>query len=112
MSTASNTPGNLLVVVPSGHNALGFWTSLLRLMVPEDVHSQENLDGAIAAGIAVQDYKRLDHQFIQLSVRVKGKVSLSVLVPRENVVAIVEGKKQDFPVGFFSGDTPNKAAPK
>lgn len=99
----SDKPASLFVLAPlDNYAALGFWKPFFGNLDPGEISFHETAT-ALVAGLAVKSYSLVDHQFVRASVKTK-KGELAVLLPRQHVIAIIEGKvfkKEDF--GFLPG---------
>jgi len=85
----------------------GFWSELVKIVDDPDPMSGET-DQQVIAVIPVKSYTLEDHQFVQVKLAVmKGKETV-VLIPRNIVKAIIEGKGDAGISGFYSAASKRK----
>jgi hypothetical protein len=68
---------------------LGWWRSLLEGVENKSIHDTAS---GLFATIPVNSYLLNDHQFIQVKVTVAKATEVTILLPRNMVLTIIEGK--------------------
>jgi hypothetical protein len=82
-------------VVPINDVSINFWKPFLDSVKSEDVILRET-STTLLAGLAVANCELVDHQFARIKVNVKvgtRTTDLLFLVPRQNILAITEGRE-------------------